>query len=38
VETVLILLAAWRVLSRTAPIALPPGPAARRTPEYSRLG
>jgi hypothetical protein len=38
VETVLILLAAWRVLSRTAPIVLPPGPAARRTPEYSRLG
>jgi hypothetical protein len=38
VETVLILLAAWQARSRTARIALPLPPAARRTPEYSRLG
>lgn len=38
VETVLILLAAWQARSRTTRIALPPRPAARRTPEYSRLG
>jgi MFS family permease len=38
VETVLILLAAWQSRSRTAPLALPPRPAPRRTPEYSRLG
>lgn len=38
VETVLILLAAWRSRSRTTPLALPPRPAPRRTPEYSRLG
>ena len=38
VETVLILLAAWQARSRTARIALPPPPAARRIPEYSRLG
>jgi len=38
VETVLILLAAWQARSRTTRIALPPLPAAHRTPEYSRLG
>jgi hypothetical protein len=38
VETVLILLAAWQSRSRTTPLALPPRPAPRRTPEYSRLG
>jgi len=38
VETVLILLAAWQSRSRTTWIALQPPPAARRTPEYSRLG
>jgi hypothetical protein len=37
VETALILLAAWQARSRTTRVALPP-PAARRTPEYSRLG
>jgi hypothetical protein len=38
VETVLILLAAWQARSRTTRIALPPRPAERRIPEYSRLG
>jgi MFS family permease len=38
VESVLILLAVWQARRRTTPIALPPLPAARRTPEYSRLG
>jgi MFS family permease len=38
VETVLILLAAWQARSRTSVRALPPRPAPRRTPEYSRLG
>jgi len=38
VETVLILLAAWQARGRTTRIALPLPPAARRTPEYSRLG
>ena len=38
VETVLILLAAWQARSRTTRIALPLPPAARRIPEYSRLG
>jgi hypothetical protein len=38
VETVLMLLAAWRARSRTTRIALPPPPVARRAPEYSRLG
>jgi len=35
---VLILPAAWQARRRTARIALPPPPAARRIPEYSRLG
>jgi MFS family permease len=38
VETVLILLAAWQARRRNTRIALPPSPAARRIPEYSRLG
>jgi MFS family permease len=38
VETVLILLAAWQARSRTTARALPPRPAPRRAPEYSRLG
>jgi hypothetical protein len=38
VETVLILLAAWQARSHTARVALPPWPAARRHPEYSRPG
>ena len=38
VETVLILLAAWQARGRATRIALPLPPAARRTPEYSRLG
>ena len=39
VETLIILLAAWRVRSRrAADVALPPPAAARRAPEYSRLG
>jgi MFS family permease len=38
VETVLILLAAWQARSRTTTRAVPPRPARRRTPEYSRLG
>jgi hypothetical protein len=38
VETVLILLAAWQARSRTTARALPPRPASRRIPEYSRLG
>jgi len=38
VETVLILLAAWQARRRATRIALPPPPAARRIPEYSRLG
>jgi MFS family permease len=37
VETLIILLAAWRARSRSKPFALP-RPVARRTPEYSRLG
>jgi hypothetical protein len=38
VETMLILLAAWQARRGTTQIALPPPPAARRIPEYSRLG
>jgi len=38
VETMLILLAAWQARRGTTRIALPPPPAARRIPEYSRLG
>jgi hypothetical protein len=38
VETVLILLAAWQARSRTTARTLPPRPAPRRAPEYSRLG
>jgi hypothetical protein len=38
VETVLILLAAWQARSPRTPLAFPPRPAARRTPEYSHLG
>jgi hypothetical protein len=38
VETLIILLAAWQARSRTTRIALPPRPAARRTPEYSHIG
>jgi hypothetical protein len=38
VETVLILLAAWQARRRTTPLALPPRPAPRRIPEYSRVG
>jgi MFS family permease len=38
VETVLILLAVWQARSRTTTRAVPPLPALRRTPEYSRLG
>ena len=38
VETVLILLAAWQARSRTTTRAVPPRPARRHTPEYSRLG
>ena len=38
VETVLILLAVWQARSRTTTRAVPPRPALRRTPEYSRLG
>ena len=38
VETVLILLAVWQARSRTATGAVPPRPALRRAPEYSRVG
>jgi len=38
VETVLILLAVWQASSRITIRAVPPRPALRRTPEYSRLG
>jgi len=38
VETVLILLAVWQASRRTTPLPLPPRPAPRRTPEYSRIG
>jgi hypothetical protein len=38
VETLIILLAAWQARGRTTRIALPPRPAARRTPEYSHIG
>ena len=38
VETVLILLAVWQARSRNTTRAVPPLPALRRTPEYSRLG
>ena len=38
VETMLILLAAWQARNRTTRIAPPSRPAARRIPEYSRLG
>ena len=38
VETVLILLAVWQARSRTTTPAVPPRPAPRRIPEYSRLG